>query len=507
MTKSRDIWIEEEWQTRRQQCASYERWYDGKPLDKTEPRSDGDGRDVKTFPLRLNTVALACDVHKDYTRGGLGIDPLFVKAVMVRKKDDDRADFLETLVNDLVWRASYGGVIMSEAILAMNIFGATVFKISFEPWDTDLPTGFAVRSIKNPSLIKPTWDFLNPNRMLECYFGYEIDPNTARLKYGVEPKGSEPPLYMEHWTLDEWKITVDDRVPEMKGYGPLEGDNIYGIIPFYYVAHERGVDPWGRSQVKGAEELTLEINARTVGVSDMVRNLRSDTVWATDVRGEPIVRRVFDKGKQILKLINLGNTSGAVGSKPPALHSMPAPDIPEYYARWPSILISLWEQFFRLSPVTFGQDDTKSGRITGPAVAQRAWTSTSHADTERLSMTTAKTQLDMDLIRIFAKPKVREMMEKVDKKVQDVQEDDSKYVVLQLWPQILPLDDIEDHKQRIDKLREAGMSPERFLEEDGVVDVAGEKQRIVEWQEEKAEIAAKANPNPMFGAQGGNTPS
>jgi hypothetical protein len=501
--KSKEIWNDQDWASRRTECRRLELWYEGVPLDATEPKADPEtGEKVRRFPLRLNLNALACDVHRDYSRGEVPDDPLFVKATVVRGDDPARADVIEKTINEKIWRKSFGGAILQEALLAMNIFGGTVFKLSMEPWDIDLPLGIGVRHIRNPSLIKPTWDFLNPWRMLECYFGYEITSDVARAKYGVTVPENKLALYMEHWTRSEWKITVNDIVPKMSAGDnswELKGKNSWGVVPFYYVPHERATEPWGKSQIAGREHLNLEVNARTVGVSDMVRNIRHNLLWATDLRMDPSVRTVEPEGQPPITIIDMGGTSGPAGAKPPTLNSMPTADIPQYYAQWPRSLLELWMQFDRVSPATFGMDDTQSGRITGPAVAQRVWTSTSHAATERLYLTTAKTLLDGDIVHILSEPVVRKALEKAGKKVPDIRVEDRERTIMQTWPPSLPLDRMEKHRESLEKLSAGGISPERYLDQIGVVDAEEEMARIYEHKEKMAEIESVKPPTPFGG--------
>jgi hypothetical protein len=493
----RELWESDSWRQRRADARKLALWYKGKPLDETEPVTDPEtGQKALRYPFKLNTPQLACDVHRDMTRGKIGEDPLFLKAKVSRRGSivGEKADAIEELINNGVWRPSRGGPLLNEAILSANIFGGTCLKLSWEPWRRDLPYGLAVRSVLNPSLMHPEWDPVDRWRFLEVWYGYEISARDAKLRYGIDIKRTDA-LYMEHWTESEYRITVDGQVPKMtrflgdeEGY-TLEGENKWGIIPFYYAPHERATDPWGRSQIEGREELCKEINARTVNVSDMFRGIRPDVLYATDLRGKVKVTTT-EIANQTLRILDMGMTPPVPNAKSPALHTMPAPDIPDNYSEWPSTLSDWRMQFDRLSPAIFGMDDTQSGRITGVAVAQRLWTTTSHTDTERLYMGTAKTMIDTDIVRLFGLAAFKEDIaallkgRKSDIEMPDISENDGySIIVLQTWPDPLPLDKQVEHQIKTDKLRAKAMSVDRYMREDGVTDIDGEKQRIQEWDE------------------------
>ena len=194
MATDREIYDSSEWAERREKYAEYRRWYDGTYLDKKEQQREREGgKPVKRFPLHINVNRLACDVHRDIARGmPLHDDPLFVKAIVDIGEDPKRARELETIINDDVWRPSSGGPVQQEAILDMNIYGGCVFHLYWEPWDRDLPLGLAVRLIE-PAYIFPKFDHLNKWRMLECYVGWEIDPETAELAR-ERVRQTQPPL-------------------------------------------------------------------------------------------------------------------------------------------------------------------------------------------------------------------------------------------------------------------------------------------------------------------------
>ena len=503
-----DIWRSTEWQARRREYAQYQQWFDGTKLDGTMPTRDKEtGKKVRKFPLGINLAGLACTVHRDLVRGMPDQDdPLFVQSVVDRTNDRERAETIEEILNEGVWRPSHGGPLQQEAILSMMVYGGTVLKLAWEPWEIDLPYGTAVRLIKNPGHIMPRYDWLNPWKLLECYVGYEISASDAKAKYGItvdEPTA----LYMEYWTPRKFRIAVNDIVVSMKIEDKewrLEGENALGLVPIFYIPHERTVQRlWGDSLINGQEELIEEINARTADLADVVRKSLPGVLLGSDLGHSLSVQKVTVDGQVIMRVVNMGNSrSMQGGSVKPTVQEVPTPDIPEELARFPSTLLDFWMMVARISPAVFGLDDTSSGRITGPAIAQRMWTSIAHAVTTRANFTDAKTVLDKAILHLIVSK--RSVIETPVPEVTSRQIMATK--IMQRWPEMIPLDQEIRHREMIERLGQFGVSIETYLKIMGIEDVAGERERILEWMKEQSDVEAeaKAKAVPPGGANAGN---
>lgn len=497
----RDIWNDPDWTVRRQECRRRARWYEGLPLDKTnEKRNRETGELVKKFPLRINLVKLSCDVHRDLARGipDRG-DPLIVRAAVERSDGvAEQAELLETTLNDKLWRPSHGAAIQQEALLAMNIYDGVVLKLSWEPWDTDLPYRLAVRLIKNPSFIKPVWDPQNPWRMLECYYGFEISPGVAKIKYGITPRQDDiSVLYMEHWTKKEWSISVDERTPTMKWDNhtwQLKGENPWGIVPFYYIPHERSTKLFGDSQVDGQEELNKDVNSKLTVISDTVKASWPGLLWGHDLDRSLSVRKIVLDGQVIAYVVDTGRTRNVQGAQPPSLDAIPTPDIPESIASFPQDLLNFWMMIERISPATFGMDDTQSGRITGPVVANRMWTSMAHSTTECINFSTGKTILDSDALRILVEREGSGTFTELGIESPGITVDASSAQITQNWPPMIPADRGAKHSEFIERLQQHGISLEKYLSAMKEDDVAGEMVRIEAGMRLEAEIEALSRP-------------
>lgn len=494
----REIWEGREWVGRRATYNHYEKWFDGTYLDVTlEKRDRKTGDAVKRYPLHFNIPRLACEVHRDLARGTPhDHKTMAVRTAISRGDGQDIAPQIETILNEGVWMPSQGGSIQQQALLAMNIFGGTVFKIAWEPWAQSLPYRLAMRLIASPGHIKPVWDWLNPWQLLECYIGYEIDPEVARVKYGI--KGLEehrPALYMEHWTPETWRVAINDRVPEMK-WGDqrpwkLEGENPYGFVPIFYIPHERTKDSlFGDSLVPRQEGMTKELNARATDIADAVRAMRPGMYVGHDLEGSLGFRRVTLDGTTVMYVLDLGHKRPVPNAGAPEIGPVQVPDAPEALLSFPRTLLDFWMMICRISPAAFGLDDTRSGRITGPAIAQRMWTSIAHATTERINFSENKTLIDRSLIVALARK--REALGELGVTLPEFEERLAYQLdIHQKWPPMIPLERADQHQELIDRLREGGISIEQYLTELGVEDVEDQKKLILEWQRALAEIEAE----------------
>jgi hypothetical protein len=226
----------------------------------------------------------------------------------------------------------------------------------------------------------------------------------------------------------------------------------------------------------------------------------------SDISGKITVHPIIYEGQAIRHVIDIGHTKGIQGAQAPKLVELPMPDVPDSVMGWPRTLMDMWMIVERISPATFGMDDTKSGRITGPAVANRMWTSVAHATTERINYTTMKSIIDKDILRVFASS-TKADIDAIYDDVPDVGERDYQLEISQSWPPMLPMDRQERHEELLDDFREDGISIERFLTEKGVMDVKTEMERIAAWKERMSKFEQR---NPMFGGQddqiGGSQP-
>ncbi len=499
MKKQRDkdleIWRSSEWMKRRKEARGLLKQYKGDPLLETiDKRDRHDGEMIRRFPLGINFPKLACEVHKDIARGTTTGDakPLVVRCLVDRDGTSAHPRYIEELVNKHVWRPSHGASIQQQSLLAMNVYGGTVWKLNWEPWSFDLPYRLAVRHVKNPSMVKPVWDDWNPWRMLECYIGYEISRETALAKYGVDAQETltDKVLVIEHWTQERWVVRVDGKIPTLKWQDKewrLEGENKWGRIPVYYIPHEPTFNLFGESQIDTREELSLEINSRIAQLGDIIQSSHPGVVWGKNLGSDLTMRRVVLNGQVLFHVVDTGRgPPGGTKRTEPELDSLPMPNVPDAIAELPKTLLDFWMMVNRLSPSLFGLDDTMSGRITGRAIQNRMWTSLAHALSSRLEVTEAKNVLDKDIIHILDERK--ESLSDLGIEPPKINDSDKKVNLSQKWWPSVPLDELELNERLTDDFRYGAISPQRFYTDRGYNDVDEETIKLKEWLRFKEEI-------------------
>lgn len=504
------LWNGDRWQRRRTKYRRYKQWYDGVPLGEAMNRVDRQtGEKILKFPLQINLPKLGCDIHRDFARGIPDSDsPLIVQAT-VERSTSDKAEVVERYIND-TWRVSYGAAIQQEGMLDMNVYGGTAYILKWEPWKPYLPYRLAIRKAPSPGAILPTWSQYDPWRMTECYIGFQISRYEAKARYNIDvPETVQDVLYLEYWNQHEWWIHIHGRVPTMR-WGDrewsLEGPNPFGFVPVFYIPHERTTELFGDSAVEGQEELTRDFNARAANVSDIVRATRPGLLTGHDVQSGAVkVQAIEHNGTILTHYINLGQTKPVPGAQPPGMDPLPIPDLPDGLVGFPDTLLYWWMMVKRISPASFGMDDTQSGRITGPATAQRMWTSIAHSATERINYTTGKELIDQGVVGAMkAKQDAYGDLGIESPDLDGVEP--YRLRIKQRWPPMIPLDKQQMHQELISELRGGGASIERYLREMGVEDVDGEKQRIMDWLDYLAENKAKSRPT-IGGASGATNQS
>jgi len=490
------IWNNHEWSAARAEAKHNRSWYNADPLQVKQPRRDrASGNEIRQFPLDMNMVKLGCDLHRDLARGMTEPGDLLAISTSIRRGEDaPNAALVERILNQ-IWTHSYGGAIQQEGLLHMNVYGGCAYQIHWEPWNIDLPMRLAVRLHTDPSYIFPVWSHTDHWSMLQCHVGYEIDPDVALIKYGIDVPDGSPALYMEEWTRSSWEVRINGQVPTISWNDSkfrLSGKNPWGFVPIVYIPHERTTASLGDSAVTGTEELTKHINARAGTLSDLVQSTRPGLLTSTDVSGNQFVARpITVEGSTVAYVIDLGKTQVRPGSERPRLEAMPIVDIPPGLVAFPRELMDYWMMLMRIAPASFGLDDTQSGRITGPAIQARMFTSMAHAATERMNYTTGKTLLDRRIIHMLAVQKEEGLFDELGITPPDITRDDVWLDISQTWPTSLPLDRKELLEGLILRLQAYGISIEEFLRALNVKDIDGERDRILSWIEDTTELENK----------------
>jgi len=447
------------WAEQRRKYADYWYHFDGRFLDEKDELGQ------LKYPLGLNPFALACYIHAAFLFGEVpdSTAPL-VNTVVEPKSTDRRVAEMATEFVAAVWEDNDGQAKQMEAGIISQVLGGVVFGVFYDP---DLPSGIRIDMVL-PEYFFPAWAHNQYWRLPECFIAYEVNAIQAKAM-GVTPK-TPIALYQEHWTPEQYEITIDGQAITWAGIRQ-EGRTIGGMVPYVYIPHIRVGDFYGISLLEGKDLLAREINDRYADVGDIVaENARMlPAVWGTN---RPTVRHLAGG----FSLLDLGMP--APGRPEPGI-AFPSGSIQvnEPTARWSQDLLVLgWISAF-VPPVVFGLDE--GSQRSALTLSLRMVPLISHIRKERAYWNTGLTQIARLILTIGA-----------EKGLIDI--DAGQIRRLRFWHEwgpILP----RDAQQLINDLillsRANLISPKNAIQRLRMThDVDAEMEQIREWMEYEASL-------------------
>ena len=487
-----------EWSAKRREYQEYKDAYDGAEWRTTTGERDKhSGEPVLRFPLQVNPIAKACRIHRAILFGvRTESADLPVRTVALADNAPVAREaqlHFQNFVND-VWRRSDGIATLEEAGLLVQIYGGHFFKVAWEFWNDNLPHRIAVRSLKSPAWCLPVWDAYDEWNLVEAYIGYYITREMAQLKYGIQVEGRRA-LYLEHWTRDTYRITVNGKVPIMRWRDTeyaLEGEHGWGIVPIVYIPHERDGDFYGRSLVADLPGLARELNARLADKGDAVRETAHRLLFVRNTRTKgPIKGRpIIVDGRRIAEAVDIGDAPPLQGAREPDMNAIESRGVPESLSRFTA---ELWDEIRRqadIAPVAMGADDVSGGRITGPVTAYRMFPSIAHTMTERANFSVGLNHVARAIGRIAVRQTQRGVYAALGLPDPGITEDMLGLELKQAWLPMIPFDRIQRVQELTLRLQAGGISLETYLRELGEDDVPQEIERI--WADYERELSIQA---------------
>jgi len=491
-------------------------WFKGTEWEESvqERRDSVTGEQIKNFPLQINPIAKFCRLHRAMLIGmqtGLSnrtpISTLVSRAGLESDEDRKEADVLERFV-ERTWYSSHGTPLQHKMGLLMNVFGGYVFRIFWHPDPRFYPTSIGIQGLDTPGYFYPiVVDPMNPWHIMECYIGYEIDAATAKLKYGISPRDTKAPtvLYLEHWTEKTYKITIDGIVPTVQKDGvtsPMQGENVWGIIPIVYVPHERDGGFWGRSLVTGDSTLVglaRELNARLADKGSAAQRAQALT-WMKNTRGSSgKVFYIAVDGIEV-PVLDLGDKRPMTNAGDPEIGIVQNEGIPKSVADYST---DIWKELRTqadIAAVALGDDDVSGGRITGPVTAYRMWPTMQHTMTVRAFVSSAMIEMAKIIRRIAYTMQTRNhpLPVKITDKMMDMDFSVS-------WLPMIPIEQEKFEAGLLARLTAGGISLVSFFRELGVADPQAEAQAV--WDEKEEAFQKEVELLQAKQAQSGNQPS
>ena len=509
-TSPESVYLSSVWAEQREAYGSMKAWYDGDEWQRVieNQRDSVTGESSLYWPLQLNPIAKVCRVHRAVMLGMLSdtLDEPPVTTTVTRTglstAQREQAAKLESFINSL-WKTSNAHSILYEAMLLEQIYGGHVFRVHWDPTNKALPYRLCIQSMKNPG-----WFFakaVNPMNdwdLIEAYVGYYIPADVAKATYGISAGSKDKVLYMEHWTKDRFRFTVDGQVPTLELNGeeyPLDQENTWGIIPIVYIPHERDGSYLGRSVVDGNSSLVglaKELNARMADKGEILQDARS-LPWIKNARqtGGLSTRGVMLRGRNV-EFIDLGDATRIPGAAEPEAGIMEPKGLPETVASFTDEVEHWIQQQGDVAAPAVGDDDVSGGRITGPVTAYRMWPTMQHTMTERAMFSDGMRQIARIAIAIVLdKQKDKDGgFDAFGAMNPGLTEEMQLFGLGTSWRPMIPIEETQEGEMLNDQLRAGGISLLTYLQRRGVADPEAEADRIWADIERTKEIEQKFAP-------------
>jgi len=405
-----DYGFDAEWSQQRERYQAYWDWYDGTVYS----------RDVARFPLGLNPLRTACQMHRNALFGepmdstsplarvvfsgealpgdaSFGVvDETATQLPEDRKQRIQRAKTLSFFMEQ-VWGGNAGRAKMSENGLLSQILGGCVFGVRYKPWDIFSPIPISIDLIRVENFL-PIYLEDDPWHLVEAWVIKKVNKVVAKSYYGVD---TDAPMvnYVEHWTLKDYEILIDDKPASISVGGvvyPLKNKNPYGVIPFVYIPHEREGAFYGVPVMHQMEGMLLEINGRSADLGTAVRDGSHREYWTRNVSRDISVRRVSDH----VTAIDLGLRGPGSGNGDPEIKALETPDVPTEAMPFVDKIQDWIRQSANTPDVAYGQDE--GSQRSGLTLAFRMWPLSSHINMERNNWATGLQTLSDICLRIAA---------------------------------------------------------------------------------------------------------
>lgn len=493
MPEPREIYDNSGWAEYRSLCAERTGWFDG---SRFRVIVSGGKRDPYTkelpevWPLRLNPIARFCYTHQAVL---LGVQPevtelpitTLVNRSNLTKEQQAEADDLEGFMR-VVWEKSAGLSTQSLAALRMQYLAGHAFQIAWKPYATYLPHRIEIISHDSPSHIWPISWTNNGTRLLDCYVGYEISKADALIKFGVRTD-EEHPLYLEHWTENEFEVSVGGKAPVFKvGDRKVEmrGENPWGVVPIVYIPHFPRADWWGSSLIDGPQDLrglAKELNSRMADKGDAMQEA-VPVLASRNVDQGFTIRQITRGGQVIRETVDLGGRRPFAGAGDPDLFSVAGEGLPESAAKYPQ---ELWDQLLiqgQVASVALGMDDVSGGRITGPVTAYRMLPTLHHTTNERLDLSQGMVSV-ANIVMSMVRAKMS-VYKELGVTPPTLPSWDPSFQIR--WRPTIPIEDEKIAAELNERLKVGGISLQSYLIELGCQDPEREIERI--WEERQKEV-------------------
>jgi len=518
--KPTDVFRSADWDIQRRLEERWNGWFNNNALTLlTTGVTDPDtGEPQRRFPIAVNYPKVYAEIHRDVMFGiSRNYDEVPVRTVL--RLDNGGDVSAVQAVHDQIWRDSNGTALQNEAGLLMQIRGGHAFKVAWEPDNSFLRYRTRIVSLKS-SMIFPIYNETDYWNLEECYVGYYIDEEEAKTRYGVDVHGSGVPvyspsgdnrmfhkwvLYVEHWTKDEYQITIENKVARKNLGGTwvnLEGKHNFGRVPIVYFPHHRAGSFYGTSHIDDIQDLAKELADIKTDKGDVSHSLSHPLLIGKNIRDRQVkMIPIWDAKKENIIAYYVDAGTAAMNQPEPSLEYASPPQIPDSVANISNELKDDMQFMVRVTDAAIGEQDVSSGRATGKFVGSNMMPVIQHTQTERMDFTMALSKVtDIELSVIEAKRPALAVLGIEVPKITDEIRFARKVTV---WNPAIPMDVSEQATILIERLKNNGVDLETYLEKMGEIDPADIRAKIIADLTELAKIEAMKRPAPVAGATSG----
>ena len=518
--KPTDVFRSADWESQRRQEEYWNSWFNNNALTLiTTGVTDPDtGNPQRRYPIAVNYPKVYAEIHRDVMFGiSRNYDEVPVRTVL---RLDNGGDATPTQnVIDQIWRDSKGATIQNEAGLLMQIRGGHAFKVAWEPDNPRLRYRTRVVGLKS-SMIFPIYNETDYWNLDECYIGYYIDEEEAKNRYGVDVHGSGVPvyspsgdqrmfhkwvLYVEHWTRDEYQITIENKTARKNIGGQwvnLEGAHKFGRVPIVYAPHHRAGNFYGTSHIDDIQDLAKELADLKTDKGDLSHSLSHPLLIGRNIRDRQVkMVPIWDAKKENIVAYYLDIGTANMNQPEPAMEYATPPQIPDSVAGVSDELKDDMQFMTRVTDAAIGEQDVSSGRATGKFVGSNMMPVIQHTQTERYDFTMAMHEVaDIQMSIVDSK---RQVLSALGIDVPRLT-DELRYArKVSVWNPAIPMDVSEQATILIERLKNNGVDIETYLERMGEIDPATVREKIIADLTELAKIEALKRPAPVMGASSG----
>jgi hypothetical protein len=415
------------WEQNRTRYKELYNWFSGAQLDVNQ---DQGGLSVPKYPIQLNPIRGACYKHAYALFGEVGNDsrPLAVPRLHPDVSENrgicQRAD--EYLYK--AWWESSGRSIMLRNGLLSQIFGGCIFRMKKVPKNMRLfhempvqveivhPINFVGITYSGEEyLLQEAWTI----KLISAYEARKLGMTSIHEK-------DENAWYVEYWTPEDVKVTINGvDIPHPSG-GTYSGENPFGFVPTVYIPHIRATSFYGEPLITdNITGIVKEINTREADKGDASSQDSHKDYVAVDVQGK-IESDRLPNGSRVYGIKSAPSIGG--GQLQADLKELTSQRSSE-----PMRLLTqdLYQHFRReafIPAVADGEDE--GSQRSGETLLMRMWPLTSHTNMERTFWTDGLAVLNNMLLRAISE----------DEDIPNFPKKTTRYRIETRWAPILPKD-------------------------------------------------------------------